>query len=119
MPDRERAPGTAAPPAYETHVIHASLHRPVLFAGAEPAVAVLEGTAAFALVFGVGLHVATLLLAAFYLTVVHAVMVWVAKQDPQMTVLYVRSLGSRDFYFPHASLHGTAPVVHSSIPQPS
>ena len=98
-------------------MIHGSLHRPVLFAGAEPAVVVLEAAAAFALVFGVGLHMATVLLAAFYLTVVHAVMVWVAKQDPQMTVLYVRSLGSRDFYFPHSGLHGASPVVHSSIPR--
>jgi len=104
-------------PQLETHVIHASLYRPVLFAGVEPAVAVLEGTTAFALVFGVGLHVATVLLAVFYLTVVHAVMVWVANEDPQMTVLYVRSLGSRDFYPPQAGLHGRPPLVHPSIPQ--
>jgi type IV secretory pathway TrbD component len=99
------------------HVIHASLYRPVLLAGVEPSVAVLEGTTAFALVFGVGLHVATVLLAVFYLTVVHAVMVWVATQDPQMTVLYVRSLGRRDFYPPHASVHAAPPPVHPSIPQ--
>ena len=98
-------------------MIHASLYRPVLFAGAEPAVVVLEVTTAFALVFGVGLHVATVLLAVFYLTVVHAVMVWVAKQDPQMTALYVRSLVTRDFYPPHASVHGAAPPVHPSITQ--
>jgi len=98
-------------------VIHASLYRPVLFAGAEPAVVVLEVTTAFALVFGVGLHVATVLLAVFYLTVVHAVMVWVAKQDPQMTALYVRSLATRDFYPPHASVHGAPPPVHPSITQ--
>ncbi len=103
----------------EAHVIHPSLYRPVLFAGAEPAVVVLEGTTAFALVFGVGLHVATVLLAVFYLTVGHAVMVWVAKQDPQMTALYVRSLGSRDFYPPHASVHAAPPPVHPSIPRGS
>jgi type IV secretory pathway TrbD component len=105
------------PPPLEAHVIHPSLYRPVLLAGAEPAVVVLEVTTAFALVFGVGLHVATILLALFYLTVVHAVMVWVAKQDPQMTALYVRSLASRDFYSPHASVHGAPPPVHPSITQ--
>jgi len=105
------------PPALEVHVIHAALYRPVLFAGAEPAVVVLEVTAAFALVFGVGLHVATAVLAVFYLTVVHAVMVWVAKQDPQMIGLYVRSLGARDFYPPHASVHAAPPPVHPSIPR--
>jgi len=105
------------PPSLEAHVIHAALYRPVLFAGAEPAVVVLEVTTAFALVFGVGLHVATVLLAAFYLTVVHAVMVWVATQDPQMIGLYVRSLSGRDFYPAHASVHAAPPPVHPSIPQ--
>ncbi|HEX9485461.1 MAG TPA: VirB3 family type IV secretion system protein [Gemmatimonadales bacterium] len=105
------------PPALEGHAIHAALHRPVLFAGAEPGVVALEVTTAFALVFGVGLHVATVLLAVFYLTVVHAVMVWVAKQDPQMTALYVRSVVSHDFYPPHASVHSAPPPVHPSIPQ--
>jgi len=107
------------PRALEAHVIHPALYRPVLFAGAEPAVVVLEVTTAFALVFGVGLHVATVLLAVFYLTAVHAVMVWVAKQDPHMSTLYVRSLASRDFYPPHASVHGTPPPVHPSITQGS
>jgi type IV secretory pathway TrbD component len=109
---------TADPaPDPEMHVIHRALYRPVLFAGAEPAVVVLEATTAFALLFGVGLHVATILLALFYVTVVHAVMVWVAKQDPQMTVLYVRSLLSRDFYPPHASVHAPPPAVRPAIPR--
>ena len=105
--------------AVEAHVIHASLYRPVLFAGAEPAVVVLEMTTAFALVFGIGLHVATVLLAVFYVTVVHSVMVWVAKQDAHMTALYVRSLSARDFYPPHASLRAPSPFVVPSIPRGS
>lgn len=100
----------------ESHTIHASLYRPVLFAGAEPGVVVLEVTTAFALVFGVGLHVATVLLAAFYLIVVHGLMVWIARQDPHMTSLYVRSLGARDFYPPHGSLAIGSAQVHASIP---
>ena len=100
----------------EPHVIHAALWRPVLFAGAEPPVVVLEVTAAFALVFGVGLHIATALLALIYVTVGHAFMVWVATQDPQMTALYVRSLAAWDFYAPHATVHAAPPPVHPSIP---
>lgn len=103
--------------ALEAHVVHASLYRPVLFAGAEPAVVVMEVTTAFALVFGVGLHVATVLLAAFYLTVVHSLMVWVAKQDAHMTALYVRSLSARDFYPPHGGVHASSPPMHPSIPR--
>ena len=100
----------------ERHPIHASLHRPVLFAGAEPAAVIVEVSTAFALVFGVGLHVATVLLAGFYLTVVHGVMVWVAKQDSQMSILYIRSLGAADFYEPHAGIRGPTPRTKPSLP---
>jgi type IV secretory pathway TrbD component len=101
----------------ERHVIHSSLYRPVLFAGAEPAVVVIEMTTAFALVFGIGVHLVTLLLATFYLTIVHGVMVWVAKQDPHMTELYARSLTARDFYAPHSTIRGICPAITPSIPR--
>ena len=117
MADPGLVPPPEAEPALEAHPIHPALYRPVLFAGAEPAVVVLEVTTAFALVFGAGLHVATVLLALFYLTVVHSVMVWVAKHDPHMTALYVRSLSSRDYYAPHAAVHGGVPPVHAAIPR--
>ena len=100
----------------ERHPIHASLYRPVLFAGAEPAAVIVEVSTAFGLVFGVGLHLMTLLLAVFYLTVVHGIMVWVAKQDPQMSILYIRSLGAQDFYKPHAGIHGLTPSMKPSLP---
>ena len=100
----------------ESHPIHASLCRPVLFAGAEPAAVIVEVTTAFALLFGVGFHVATLLLALFYLTVVHGTMIWVAKQDPQMSALYLRSLGARDFYAPHAGVQGPTCPVKPAVP---
>ena len=102
--------------AVEAHMIHSSLFRPVLFGGVEPPVVVLEVTTAFALIFGIGLHVATVLLAVFYLTAVHSTMAWVSRQDAHMTALYIRSLSARDFYFPHGSIHGITPRVSSSIP---
>ena len=100
----------------ERHPIHASLYRPVLFAGAEPPAVIVEVTTAFALVFGVGLHLATVLLAVFYLTVVHGVMVWIAKQDPQMSALYIRGLAARDFYTPHAGLNAPTPGARPALP---
>lgn len=96
--------------------VHPSLHRPVLFAGVEPAVAIVEVSTAFALVFGVGFHLATVGLAAFYLTAIHGAMAQVAKADPEMTSLYVRSLASRDFYAPHADLDSPTPPQRPSIP---
>jgi type IV secretory pathway TrbD component len=101
----------------EAHVIHASLFRPLLFAGAEPPVVMLEVSTAFALIFGIGLHAATLGLALFYLTAVHSLMVWVAKQDPQMTALYIRSLSGRDFYPPHSASMKATPRMSVSIPR--
>jgi type IV secretory pathway TrbD component len=98
------------------HVIHSSLIRPVLFAGAEPSVVIVETSTAFALLFVVGLHVLTVALAAFWLTVVHGVMVWVAKQDSQMIELYVRSLFGRDYYTPLAIAHASPPAPRPSIP---
>jgi type IV secretory pathway TrbD component len=100
----------------EAHVVHASLVRPVLLAGAEPAAVMIEVTTAFALVFVVGFHVVTVLVALFYLTIVHSLMVWVATQDPQMTAMYFRSLTSRDFYPPHGVVTHTAPRVRPSFP---
>lgn len=101
----------------EEHRVHSSLYRPLLFAGAEPAAVVVEFSTAFALVFGIGLHVATVLLAIFYLTVVHSVMVWVARQDAHMSMLYVRSLSARDFYPPHGTIEGASALPKPSIPR--
>jgi type IV secretory pathway TrbD component len=106
----------ADPAATELHPIHGSLFRPVLFAGAEPAAAALEVLTAGALLFGAGFHVATVCLAAFYLTVVHALMVWVAKHDPHMSQLYLRSLRARDFYEPLGAIHSAVVPARPSIP---
>lgn len=101
----------------ETHPFHPSLSRPVLFAGAEPAAAVLEVLTAGGLLFGVGFHVASILLAAFYLTVVHGLMVWIAAQDPQMSQLYLRSLAARDYYPAHGAVGASLTPVRPSIPR--
>ena len=116
MPDESPRPAHVPQSMLTTHVIHGSLVRPALYAGAEPAVVMVEVSVAFALVLAVGLHVATLLLAVFWLTVVHGAMVWVAKQDPQMTTLYVRSLFAQDYYPARAGAHAAPPVVRTSVP---
>ena len=110
------AGGWSPQSAPTTHVIHASLVRPALYAGVEPAVVMVEASVAFALLFVVGFHLATLLLAFFWLTAVHSTMVWVAKQDPQMSTLYVRSLFAQDYYPAHAGVHATPAAVRPSVP---
>ena len=101
----------------ETHTIHGSLFRPVLFAGVEPAAAALEVLTAGALVFGAGFHIATILLAGFYLTAVHTMMVWVASKDPQMSQLYIRSLSAGDFYPALGRATARVRPVHPAIPR--
>ena len=100
----------------ELHVIHASLYRPVLFAGAEPGVVILEIATAFALVFGIGIHIATVALAVFYLTALHSLMVSIAKDEPHMIALYARSLAGHDFYSPHIGIHASPLIPKPSIP---
>lgn len=98
------------------HAVHASLIRPVLIAGAEPAVVILEASVVFALLFVVGFHFATIVIAAFWFGVIHSTMVWVAKREPIGSMLYVRSLASRDFYSPTARVHAATPAPKPSIP---
>lgn len=98
------------------HIVHSSLFRIVLLAGAEPAVVIVEASTAFALVFVVGFHIVTLILAGVWVTAVHTIMVWVAKQDPQMVELYIRSLSGRDYYAAHATVHAPTRPPRLSIP---
>ena len=112
--DRSVGSSQTSSEARTEHPIHSSLIRPVLLAGAEPAVVIVETCVVFALLFVVGIHLATLAIAIFWLTVVHGTMVWVAKQEPQMTTLYVRSLFGRDFYAPQAKVR-----ARTSAPKPS
>jgi type IV secretory pathway TrbD component len=83
-------------------LIHASLHRPVLFAGVEPVVAITEGAAVLGLLVVVGLHVTTIALAAMYIGVVHVLLVRATASDPEITAVYLRSLRYQDYYPPHA-----------------
>jgi len=101
----------------EEHLFYLSLLRPILFAGAEPAAAAIEALTAGALLFGVGFHIASILLAVFYVTVVHALMVWIAAQDPQMSQLYLRSLSARDYYPAHAATDARVVAIRPSIPR--
>lgn len=92
----------------EHQIIHASLYRPILFAGVEPAVAIAEGSIVLALVVVVGVHVATIALGALYVGAVHAAMAACTRDDPRISAVYLRSVLARDWYPPHARL--TAPT---------
>lgn len=98
-------PDTATAPDEPTvHALHASLVRPVLYLGVDRMVIVLEATAVFALVLGLGVHVATVALALGIVVVLHPALVWLTARDPQAVDVYLRSRVYDDFYAPHESL---------------
>jgi type IV secretory pathway TrbD component len=82
----------------EPNVIHASLYRPVLFAGVEFGVLVTEGTTVSALLIVIGLHVGTVALAIAYAVGVHGVAAWATARDPQITAVALRHALQRDYY---------------------
>lgn len=89
------------------HRTYPSLTRPILFAGAERELAILEGTLVCALLFGIGLHLLTLAVAALIGFGVHPLLVLAAKNDPQVFRIYLRSIAHQDLYLARA--HPEAP----------
>lgn len=100
----------------EHQAIHASLYRPILFAGVEPAVAIAEASVVLALVVVVGVHVATIALGAVYVGAVHAAVAACTRDDPRISAVYLRSLLARDYYPPHTWLTAPTPPVWSAFP---
>lgn len=99
--------------------LHASLVRPMLYFGVERQVIAVEATLVAALLFGVGPHLATLVVAAVVLLAVHPAMVWLTARDPQATEVFLRSRGYADYYAPHAAVSARArsPRVRPSVPR--
>ena len=96
--------------------IHPSLYRPVLFLGVDQTVAIVEAAIVLALVVGVGLHLATVLMAVIVVLAIHPVMAWLTANDPLVTRIYLRSLGLHDFYAAQGALLSRPRSVSPSIP---
>ncbi len=96
--------------------IHQSLVRPILLAGAERRLAILNWLIMAALVFGVGLHLYTLAFAALLGTVGHWGLRQAAKFDPQLSEVYVRHLHYQRLYPPRAEVTARAAPVHPAVP---
>ncbi|MGH7576571.1 MAG: VirB3 family type IV secretion system protein [Longimicrobiales bacterium] len=96
--------------------IHQSLIRPVLFGGAERGVSVLSVSAAIGIPMFAGLHVLTVAIAFVFALPMHALGVWLARRDPQMIAVYLRSLSASDHYVPWAGRCPRSAVVHPCIP---
>jgi len=98
------------------HAIHGSLYRAPLFLGVEQPVVALEATLVFALVVGVGLHLATILLALGIVAIAHPVMAALTTRDPEISRVYLRSLSLQDYYPAHPLLAARVIACRPSIP---
>jgi type IV secretory pathway TrbD component len=96
-----------------------SLVRPVLYFGVERPVIAFEGTLVAGLLFSVGPHLVTLLVAAVVVLVIHPTMAWLTARDPQVTEVFLRSRAYADYYAPHASVASRhrPPRVRASVPR--
>lgn len=113
-----RAASSAPQPATHptAHPIHASLTRSRLYLGVERTVIAIEGTLCAALLFGVGLSLATVGLIALVMLVVHPVMVWATARDAQATEVFLRARAYADFYATHAGLGKPGRKPRASVP---
>lgn len=97
--------------------VHLSLIRPTLFGGAEQGMAVLTLIAVVGIPMYGGFHPATIAVGLVVGLPVHALGRWLAKKDPHMIALFIRSLRARDFYLPHGARRAWSPAVRPSIPE--
>ena len=91
-----------------TVVLHQSLIRPILLGGAERNLALLNGVMAAALIFGIGSFYAAGL-GGIFAVAVHAVLVRLARTDPQFFDVYRRHIQYQEYY-PARALE-SAPVA--------
>jgi type IV secretory pathway TrbD component len=96
--------------------IHASLYRPVIYAGVAPQFLFLEVSAVFLLLFEAGVHTATVLLSLFYCLVAHPLAVYLCGRDPQIADVYLRSLRVADFYSALPAIDSRVRPVDPALP---
>ena len=96
-------------------LIHLSLTRPLLLAGAERELVLVNGTIIAALIFGVGFHWASLTMAILLATVGHWGLTRAAKHDPQLSRVYVRHIRYQEYYPARAAVQAPPGYVFPSV----
>jgi type IV secretion system protein TrbD len=95
--------------------VHPSLIRPLLLAGAERELVLVNVVVIAALIFGVGFHWLSLLAALGLATAGQWLLVQAANRDPYLSRIYKRHLGYQGFYLAQASILAKAPPVRPSV----
>lgn len=103
---------------FERHPVHAALYKPVLFMGLPRPILLAEGTMVLSVSFVLGGQWVTLVFVAVVLLVVHPLLVYASRNDPEMIWIFIRALFNEDYY--EAQPHVDAPrlPVRPSVPKP-
>jgi type IV secretory pathway TrbD component len=99
-----------------TVAVHVSLTRPILLAGADRELTLINAIAIFALLFGIGFSRWTVAVGALLATVGQWALGRVTRYDPDFRRAYGRHIQLQPFYPARASLHAPRPIVHASVP---
>lgn len=89
--------------------IHPSLVRPILVAGAERTLSLVNIVVAMALIFGIGSLTAAIY-GAIQTLAVHWALVRLAKKDPQFSAVYKRHITYQPYY-PARAHHSAPPAL--------
>ncbi len=96
--------------------IHVSLTRPILLAGADRELTLVNVIVCFALVFGIGFSQWTLAIVVFLATVGQWALGRVTKYDPDFRRIYTRQVQLQAYYPAAPSLRARRPIIHTSVP---
>jgi type IV secretion system protein VirB3 len=96
--------------------IRRSLIRPLLLAGGERQLVMINCTFIACLIFGMGISLFTVVASALLGIFGQWCLVAAAKSDPAMSRVYLRHIHYQDFYPAKGSAHARAPRILPSIP---
>ena len=113
---RENMMDFAASRGPRTIPIHVSLTRPILLAGADRELTLINAIVIFALIFGIGFSRWTFGVSFLLATVGQWALGRVTRYDPDFRRIYTRHVQLQPFYHARSSLHAPRPIVHASVP---
>lgn len=96
--------------------IHVALTRPILLAGADRELTLVNVIVCFALLFGIGFSQWTLSIVVFLATVGQWALGRVTKYDPDFRRVYTRHVQLQTYYPAAPSIHARRPIIHGSVP---
>ena len=107
---------TRAPAGPRTLPIHVALTRPIVLAGADRELTLLNAIVCFALVFGIGASRWTLGVVALLATVGQWALGRVTRYDTDFRRVYTRHVQLQSFYPATPSIHSRRPIIHAAVP---